>query len=227
MYDFYNFPNHYVSATIVTDQALGLLLMNTRDCTQYKVKLHAKNPSNLSKTVIDHLQAKGIKVVPTRRGIDHGVFVPFKVAFGLPYPESGESADESSLEAALPEGLPLVQVSLPRSEASIDALRLGRALRGLREQGYGIVGSGMPIHNLRDLFARMRAGVTEPSDFAVGFGAALSSALVGAKVDAKDERGNGDNVDAAPEERWNEALQLEKNKHFRQAHPRPDHFLRE
>jgi aromatic ring-opening dioxygenase catalytic subunit (LigB family) len=65
-----------------------------------------------------------------RRGFDHGVFVPLKVA----YPEAR---------------LPTVQLSLRTGLSPRDHLAIGRALAPLRDEGVLIVGSGMSYHNMQ------------------------------------------------------------------------------
>lgn len=77
------------------------------------------------------LQAAGFATgEESRRGWDHGVFIPMMVAV--------PSAD-----------IPLVQLSLDRSLDPAAHIAMGQALQPLRDEGVLIVGSGMSFHNLR------------------------------------------------------------------------------
>lgn len=75
------------------------------------------------------------------RGLDHGVFVPLKVAF--------PGAD-----------VPLVEMSLDKRLDPGLAWQAGRALAPLRDEGVLILGTGMSFHNMR---AYRHAEATDPS----------------------------------------------------------------
>ena len=72
------------------------------------------------------IEAKG----DAKRGFDHGVFIPLKVA----YPEPR---------------IPTVQLSLRAGLDPTEHLAIGRALAPLRDEGVLIIGSGMSYHNMR------------------------------------------------------------------------------
>lgn len=68
--------------------------------------------------------------VDTTRGLDHGVFIPLKVA--LPNAE-----------------IPVVEMSVDRRLDPAQHLAAGRALAALRDEGVLILGSGMSFHNMQ------------------------------------------------------------------------------
>jgi aromatic ring-opening dioxygenase catalytic subunit (LigB family) len=75
------------------------------------------------------------------RGLDHGVFVPLKVAF--------PDAD-----------IPVVEMSVDLGLDPTEHLTAGHALAPLRDEGVLIVGAGMSFHNMRGYG---RTSSTEPS----------------------------------------------------------------
>ncbi len=169
------------------------------------------------------MQKNGVQATPTKRGIDHGVWCPLKVAFQQPYIEDLTPAERKAQKPSidtpsiLPSTLTLTQVSLPRSESSIDTLKLGAALRDLREQGFAIVGGGMAVHNLRDLMKIFavsgRNAKLGPNSYSPSFLKALTEAMVVPPAE-KDE------------DRWGKALELDKRPDFLPSHPTAEHFLR-
>jgi aromatic ring-opening dioxygenase catalytic subunit (LigB family) len=108
-------------------------------------------------TLLSHagIQARGLK-----RGLDHGVFSGFNVAF---------SPEENPLTC------PLVQVSLFNNEDPDAHYRLGQAVASLRDEGVVIIGTGMTVHNLRDFRFVGRTG--PPLPYAVSFDDALKEAV--------------------------------------------------
>ena len=98
--------------------------------------------------------------VDSQRGLDHGVFVPFK----LVYPDAD---------------VPVLQLSLKRDLDPATHLAIGRALAPLRERDVLVVGSGMSYHNTRNLFSG------RGDEAAEAFDVALTAAM--ADADGRDE----------------------------------------
>lgn len=126
-----------------------------------------------------------------KRGLDHGVFSGFNVAFD---------------PATNPLGCPLVQVSLFRSEDPDAHYALGRAVAPLRDDGVVIIGTGMTVHNLRDM--RVAWGRPTPLPYAVSFDNALKEA-----------------VEAEPGVRQERMAAVTRRPDARQAHPWMDHLM--
>ncbi len=108
LYDYYGFPPH-----------------------TYELKWPAPGSPELAERVRALLGAAGMESVgDAKRGFDHGVFVPLKVA----YPDAQ---------------IPTVQLSLRTGLDPAEHIAIGRALAPLRDEGVLIVGSGMSYHNMR------------------------------------------------------------------------------
>ena len=112
LFDYYGFPEH-----------------------TYRLKYPVAGAPNLATRVRGLLEDAGFEsAVDAKRGLDHGVFVPFL----LVYPKAD---------------VPILQMSLQRSLDPKLHLRIGKALAPLRDQGVLIVGSGMSYHNLAAMFS--------------------------------------------------------------------------
>jgi len=111
LFDYYGFPPH-----------------------TYQLSYPAPGSPEVAARVLEALQAAGIPGASNAvRGFDHGIFVPFLLAF----PEAR---------------IPVVQLSLHRGLGARDHLTIGQALEELRDENILIVGSGMSFHNLRAMF---------------------------------------------------------------------------
>jgi aromatic ring-opening dioxygenase catalytic subunit (LigB family) len=96
----------------------------------YTLRYPAASDPDLAAEVKRLLSASGIACGSnTKRGFDHGVFIPMMLA----YPEAD---------------IPIVQLSLQSGLDPESHLAIGRALRPLRDSGVLIIGSGMSYHNL-------------------------------------------------------------------------------
>jgi aromatic ring-opening dioxygenase catalytic subunit (LigB family) len=76
-------------------------------------------------------------IIDTKRGWDHGVFVPLIML-----------APEATI--------PVVQLSVLQSQNAKELLKMGEALAPLLDEGIALVGSGYLIYSLRMSFHNMR-----------------------------------------------------------------------
>ena len=127
LFDYYGFPDH-----------------------TYKLRYPVAGAPELAESVRKLLADAAFESdVDAKRGLDHGVFVPFL----LIYP----NAD-----------VPILQLSLQGSLDPELHLDLGAALAPLRDRGVLIVGSGMSYHNLADLFSGRGAAAASAFDAWLG-----------------------------------------------------------
>ncbi|KAG0127420.1 Extradiol ring-cleavage dioxygenase, class III enzyme, subunit B [Tuber indicum] len=159
----------------------------------YKHKYPNVGSQELAEKVLGLLKEAGIESGGVKRGLDHGVFAPFTCMFG---PEEN------------PLGVPLVQVSLFGQEDPNMHYALGRAVSKLRDEGVVIIGSGMAVHNLRDLRSAAMSG--KLPDYVVPFDEAIKEAVT--------------NVNSG-EERKTKLAELLHRSDARRAHPTFEHLL--
>ena len=147
IYDFYGFPTHY-----------------------YKEKYPHVGSKAIADKVINALHSHDIDAKSVSRGLDHGVWASFKVAFD---PETN------------PLNVPIVQVSLFGSEDPHLHQALGQAVSELRSQNIAIIVSGMAVHNLRDHFAIGDTSKILP--YASSFDEALKAAVESEPAEREQE----------------------------------------
>ena len=121
--------------------------------------------------VMDSLRSNDIEAEAVERGLDHGVWASFKVAFD---PEVN------------PLNVPVVQVSLFSSEDPHQHYNLGRAVANLRSQNIAIVVSGMAVHNLRDF----RSATSRPMPYTSSFDEALKDAVTSLPAEREQNMAN-------------------------------------
>lgn len=151
----------------------------------YRIQYPAPGHPEVSARALALLQAGGwaAQANPSR-GLDHGAWVPV----GHMYPDAD---------------VPMVQVSMPRALDAASAIRLGRTLAPLADEGVLIVGSGSLTHNLYEL--RQEAG-ENAAQYAVEF-----VDWARAVLRSHDEQALAGYLRTAP--------------HAQRAHPTSEHFL--
>ena len=151
----------------------------------YRVKYEAPGSPAVAKRVQELLTQAGIKNdSDSKRGFDHGTFVPLV----LMYPDAD---------------IPVVSMSIKANYSPLDHIKLGEALRPLRDEGILIIGSGLSYHNMRGFGSSSADGVSK-----------LFGRWLGETVAIPNEA-----------ERAQALLNWEKAPAARHAHPQEDHLL--
>ncbi len=112
------------------------------DPRYYRMRYDTPDATGLARDVLAVLPDGANVHEHASRGLDHGAWVPLKVM----YPGAG---------------IPVLQLSLPTQDPQ-RLLHLGASLRGLREQGILIIGSGFMTHGLPFLTPEMFYGNAVP-----------------------------------------------------------------
>lgn len=100
----------------------------------YRIQYPAPGSTETAMRALELLAADGWDAAPdNERGLDHGAWVPVRHL----YPDAD---------------VPVFQVSMPHTLDGAGAVKLGRTLAPLADEGVLIVGSGSITHNLREIF---------------------------------------------------------------------------
>ncbi|KAI1138802.1 Extradiol aromatic ring-opening dioxygenase [Hypoxylon sp. FL0543] len=159
-----------------------------------------KDAPELATEVWRHLTKSGIKSKRVERGVDHGIWVPFKLMFP---PED-------------PLDIPIVQVSTFYGYDLESQIRLGEAVSSLRNEGYLIIASGMAVHSFPSIAEVRDASSEEERELA------RQKVLRESRSFDTHLRAAVTKHDAA--ERRKALLELEFLPEFKRSHPTVEHF---
>ena len=156
----------------------------------YDIEYPAKGNPNLAQKVYTLLDKNNIEAkIDTQRGFDHGLYVPLKIM----YPTAQ---------------IPCIQLSLTKSLDPAEHIRIGQALRELRQENVLIIGSGFSFHNLKAFMSKQAGPVDEQNE-------AFEQWLI--------ETCTGDNISL--EGREKKLVEWESAPYSRYCHPREEHLL--
>jgi 4,5-DOPA dioxygenase extradiol len=123
----------------------------------YRLRYPAPGAPELAERAAALLESKGMRTdIDPARGLDHGAWTPLI----LMYPEAN---------------IPVTQLSIQSYLGPAHHVRLGEALRPLRDEGVLVFASGGATHNLREL--RHQRGNPVPQPWTVAFNEWLADAL--------------------------------------------------
>lgn len=97
----------------------------------YKYQYNPPKNMVLGKEIVTELLNKGYSVSSTKRGFDHGVFVPLMLMF--------KDAN-----------IPVIQISINKNLDASYHIELGKSLQFLTSKNILIIGSGYSFHNMRE-----------------------------------------------------------------------------
>ena len=181
IYDFYGFPQQF-----------------------YESQFHTIPNKFIANDIVKTLKASDWFQAKTQeRGIDHGAFVPMKVAFA-----DTKVPDSHKLDV----DVPVIQVSMAGTPDIEIHYHLGEALSRYRDYNGLLLFSGMSVHNLRDMGIAM-AMDNDPLPYAKPFNDLLTKILTN-----KDPSKILDELKQIPRT-------PELDKLYRSAHPTNEHFL--
>ena len=110
----------------------------------YDMTYPAAGDPELGHAIAARLEAAGLPArVSDRRGLDHGTWIPLRLAW--------PAAD-----------VPVLQLAIQPRLGPDHHLALGRAIEGLRHEGILVVGSGAMTHNLRAAWSMMSVPAETP-----------------------------------------------------------------
>lgn len=182
IYDFYGFPKKF-----------------------YESQFHTRANKFIADDIVKTLKASDWFQAKTQeRGIDHGAFVPMKVAFA----DDVDTPDSGKLDV----DVPVIQVSLAGTSDIEIHYHLGEALSRYRDYNGMLIFSGMSVHNLYDLGKAFQNN-NRPLSYVKPFNDLLTNILT------QDDKSKV----------LDSFLQLprtpELKKLYRSAHPTNEHFL--
>ena len=109
----------------------------------YQIKYPSPGNPVIAKKIAQLLIEKGFQsVLNPLQGFDHGTWIPLSIA----YPEAN---------------IPIVQISIPIPRTPIELIKIGEALKPLRNEEILLLGSGNIVHNLRRAFFPQKYGKTD------------------------------------------------------------------
>ena len=129
----------------------------------YRIRYPAPGAPQLAGRVAGLLEGKGLKTeIDPGRGLDHGAWTSLYLA----YPKAD---------------IPVTQLSIQSHLGPAHHVKLGEALRPLRDEGVLIMASGGATHNLGEL--RFHRGNPNPQAWTAEFNEWLADALAGQRRD--------------------------------------------